>query len=123
MTTNEGPAPSPGTGPSKTHTAAKLVRIDDQSNDVELPGPGTTEPTAEVLEVKPYRHTRGLRVRCPFCGKLHLHGHGWIPDEPVEARVTYRVAHCGSGEYAIIVPAWAAELVRPGSKRRDGASA
>ena len=35
---------------------------------------GRSMTTAEVVEIKPYRHTRELRVLCPFCDKRHLHG-------------------------------------------------
>jgi hypothetical protein len=74
---------------------------------VELAG----TPTAEVVSITPYPNTRGLRVRCPTCGREHLHGLPWGDDEPRQ----HRVAHCHrGGDYWIDVPAWAAELVRPG---------
>jgi len=33
-----------------------------------------------------------VRVRCPWCGKLHFHG--WDPSEPWTEEVGRRVSHC-----------------------------
>ncbi|MGY1776902.1 hypothetical protein ACI8AV_13680 [Geodermatophilus sp. SYSU D00804] len=121
MTADEGAARSTGTAPSETHVAAKqVVRLAPEGTARDLPAPALADPTAEVVEIRPYRETRGLRVRCPFGRHQHLHGYGWETDEPVEPRVIHRVAHCGSGGYYVVIPAWAAELVRPGSARRGG---
>jgi len=49
----------------------------------------TTTPTARVLSVRELRHTRLVRIRCPFCSRLHTHG--W-PFEALD--VGTRVAHC-----------------------------
>lgn len=45
--------------------------------------------------------TKSLRieVRCPYCGKLHIHGYTDVPGELVPTRG----AHCGRGEYWLAV--------------------
>lgn len=46
-------------------------------------------PAARVLSIRKLRHTRLVRVRCPFCSRLHTHG--W----PFEAPdIGLRVSHC-----------------------------
>ncbi len=46
-------------------------------------------PAARVLSIRKLRHTRLVRVRCPFCPRRHWHG--WPFDTP---DVGMRVSHC-----------------------------
>ena len=87
-----------------------------------LPVPGAARPVvdgpiAEVVAIYALRDTRLVRVACPVGNHQHLHGLGWDNHD----RVQYRTAHCHGGDYAFVVPESAADLVRPGSKRRGGA--
>jgi hypothetical protein len=45
---------------------------------------------AEILSVEADEFTRHVTVRCPLCGKKHLHG---VPYESGR-EPTHRVAHC-----------------------------
>lgn len=114
MTRRSLAPPGPGLQPGQ-----RLAVIDADGRVVEVvsaaaPAESPT-PTADVLRITPYKSTRELRVDCPHCTKEHWHGLGWGPYD----RVQYRVAHCGKGSYRIVVPAWAAELVRPGRAGRS----
>ena len=102
---NAAPALQPGQRLAVIDAEGRVVQV------VSAPAQATT-PTADVLRITPYRHTRELRVDCPFCPREHWHGLGWGTDDQVQ----YRLSHCGRGEYRIVVPSWAADLVRPGRR-------
>ena len=59
----------------------------------------TPDPVALVIAVEESRDARTVRVRCPLCGAVHVHG--WPPDE--DGAPGHRVAHCGRGGYRIEV--------------------
>ncbi|MEN6385054.1 MAG: hypothetical protein ABFD79_07625 [Phycisphaerales bacterium] len=58
-------------------------------------GTWITAPTGALTYTKSLR----IEVKCPYCGKRHLHG--WT-DEPGKL-VPTRGAHCGKGEYLLAV--------------------
>ncbi len=58
-----------------------------------------------------------MRVRCPFCRRIHFHGLGYEAQEPVQLGV----ADCWRGNYEIVIPGWAAELVPPARRAVGGA--
>lgn len=64
----------------------------------------TTIPWSKIvipLSVTPTKHTRLLKVVCPFCGKKH--GHGW-PYDNVDPHPGLRSADCTpGGSYYIYV--------------------
>lgn len=60
-------------------------------------------PAADVLLVIPTDTTRLVRVRCPYCGRIHTHG--WPYGET--GQPGHRVAHCKAGRsrgYEIVAP-------------------
>ena len=66
-------------------------------------------PTAKLLgcywdslEVKRNSFWR-IRVRCPFCGEVHLHGGGGDPAGPMMGD---RRADCGGGNYDVGTEQW-----------------
>jgi hypothetical protein len=62
----------------------------------------TTTAVAVLLDVTPTAATRLVRVRCPHCSKVHVHGWPYAQTE-----IGHRVAHCvhgGAGGYTIPTP-------------------
>ena len=51
---------------------------------------------AEVQNVRKGKTAYSIKVACPFCKNMHLHGGG---DVMGEITLGSRVAHCGKGEY------------------------
>jgi hypothetical protein len=104
------PPPAPGLQPGQ-----RLAVIDADGRVVEVVSTAPAQsqtPTADVVRIKAFRHTRELRVYCPYCAEEHWHGLGWETRD----REQFRLAHCGKGSYRIVVPSRAAELVRPGRR-------
>jgi hypothetical protein len=57
-------------------------------------------PTARIVSVTPYKHTRALVVLCPICTRPHEHGLPWSDgDEPDRIGRMHRVSHC-RGKFA-----------------------
>ena len=57
---------------------------------------------ANVVEVvENLNGNRTLRVRCPHCPRVHLHGAGNV-NEPLEKYLTFRGAHCGPYSYLLV---------------------
>jgi hypothetical protein len=54
-----------------------------------------------ALTIAPARTCWSLKVRCPFCDKIHKHGGGKLYYLPV---LGSRCAHCFKGTYYIIPP-------------------
>jgi hypothetical protein len=52
-------------------------------------------PTARIVSVTPYRHTRSVVVLCPICTRRHQHGLPWPDgDEPERIGRMHRATHC-----------------------------
>jgi hypothetical protein len=51
---------------------------------------------AEVQKVRKGKTCYSIKVCCPFCKNMHLHGGG---DVKHEVSLGSRAAHCGKGEY------------------------
>jgi len=56
-------------------------------------------PHVVAARVVTTRHTRLVSVHCPYCGRRHGHG---VPFGNLATR--HRLAECGRGEYAIVLP-------------------
>lgn len=55
-------------------------------------------PRVRIKEIVEFQGVRLLKVDCPFCGKVHTHGGGYLDDD-WEQFLGYRVSHCGGNGY------------------------
>lgn len=64
--------------------------------------PPTAPPTVEALAVKHLEATRLVEIRCPLCGRRHVHG--WPYGRQT---IGHRISHClrDRGGYTIQPPA------------------
>jgi hypothetical protein len=109
MTRESLPPPGPGLQPGQ-----RLAVIDADGRVVQVVAAASEEeiPTADVVRITAFKHTRELRVYCPYCAEEHWHGLGWENRD----REQFRLAHCGKGSYRIVVPSRAADLVPRGRR-------
>ena len=56
---------------------------------------------APILKVCDAGTVRKVFVRCPYCSKKHQHGGGY--SQSPDSLPTQRSAHCGRGEYKIVL--------------------
>ncbi len=49
----------------------------------------TTVPTVQVLKVVETKWTRCITIKCPHCGRKHVHG--WPYGQP---DIGHRIGHC-----------------------------
>jgi len=57
---------------------------------------------AELVDIKKSEYCYTLKIKCPYCSKVHSHGGGPSKDAPI---LGHRGSHCGVlGGYNIVVP-------------------
>lgn len=56
-------------------------------------------PIAQLLSCTRAKKTWVIRVRCPYCQRIHTHGGG---DKDGFIELGPRLAHCGAGDYRLI---------------------
>lgn len=74
-----------------------------QNQDCDLPkagGVAIPPLTPFLINSKRHVHSRGwlLLIRCPYCGRQHVHG--WGPNQ--ESELQQRVAHCSPPQEYLI---------------------